>query len=71
MQLLKVEMEFVTLVLLAVTVSTLVSAIHNKVFQFYSVDLKCVLTYYRPQGKVIFSQASVCPQSASWLLGHR
>ena len=27
-------------------------------------------TFYRPQGKVMFSQASVCPQSASWLLGH-
>ena len=26
---------------------------------------------YRPQGKVMFSQASViCPQSASWQLGH-
>ena len=23
---------------------------------------------YRPQGKVMFSEASVCPQSASWLL---
>ena len=27
-------------------------------------------TNYRPQGKVIFSQVSVCPQSASWLLVH-
>ena len=26
--------------------------------------------YYRPQGKVMFSQASVCPQSVSWLFGH-
>ena len=24
----------------------------------------------RPQGKVMFSQVSVCPQSASWLFGH-
>ena len=25
-------------------------------------------SFYRPQGKVMFSQVSVCPQSASWLL---
>ena len=27
-------------------------------------------TCYRPQGKVMFSQVSVCPQSASWTLAH-
>ena len=26
--------------------------------------------FYRLQGKVMLSQASVCPQSASWLLAH-
>ena len=26
--------------------------------------------YYRSQGEVMFSQVSVCPQSASWLLSH-
>ena len=26
--------------------------------------------FYRPQGKVMFSQLSVCPQSASWTLAH-
>ena len=26
--------------------------------------------FHRPQGKVMFSQVSFCPQSASWLLGH-
>ena len=25
---------------------------------------------YRPQGKVMFSQVTVCPQSASWILVH-
>ena len=25
---------------------------------------------YRPQGKVMFSQVTVCPQSATWLLRH-
>ena len=28
------------------------------------------MCFYRPWGKVMFSQVSVCPQSASWLLGH-
>ena len=26
--------------------------------------------YYRAEGKVMFSQLSVCPQSASWILVH-
>ena len=26
--------------------------------------------FYRPQGKVMFSQVSVCPQSASWIFAH-
>ena len=26
--------------------------------------------FYRPQGKVVFSQVSVCPQSVSWILVH-
>ena len=30
----------------------------------------CWADYYRPQKKVMFSQVSVCPQSASWLLVH-
>ena len=29
-----------------------------------------MLSCYRPQGKVMFSQVSVCPQSASWLPSH-
>ena len=33
--------------------------------------LRCKWFYiYRPQGKVMFSHVFVCPQSASWLLGH-
>ena len=44
---------------------------------FYLVKVFCgqcrILSqfdFYRPQGKVIFSQVSVCPQSGSWLLVH-
>ena len=32
--------------------------------------MPCNGSYYRPRGKVMFSQVSVCPQSASWLLVH-
>ena len=28
------------------------------------------MLFYRPEGKVMFSQVFVCPQSASWLLVH-
>ena len=32
--------------------------------------IRWIACCYRPQGKVMFSQVSVCPQSASWILAH-